>query len=193
MTKNILLIHGHPVDDAFADLVAEAYANAAEEAGHAVRRLVLKKLKFDLNFSQGYRGNQQLEPDLAEAQQQISWADHLVFIFPNWWGTYPALLKGFIDRTFLPGFAFRYNNGHRFPDKLLTGKSARLIMTMDNPKWYYFMVLGAPAYRSLRQAVLHFCGIRPVRTFTISSVRFAGEKKRNAWLEKARALGRKAI
>lgn len=193
MTKKILLIHAHPVDDAFADQVVAAYTAGAAESGHTLRSLELKKLTFDLNFSKGYRGNQELEPDLSEAQQLIAWANHLVFVFPNWWGTYPALLKGFIDRVFLPGFAFRYNNGHRFPDKLLKGKSARLIMTMDNPRWYYFLVLGAPGYRSLRKAVLHFCGIRPVRTFTISGIRFAGERQRHIWLRKARALGKKGI
>ncbi len=191
MKKKILLIHAHPVDDSFADQLVQAYTSGAEEGGHELRTILLKKLDFDLNFSKGYRGNQELEPDLAEAQQHIAWADHLVFVFPNWWGTYPALLKGFIDRVFLPGFAFRYNNGHRFPDKLLKGKSARLVMTMDNPRWYYFLVLGAPAYRSLRKAVLHFCGIKPVNTFTISSIRFASEKQKQEWLYKAREFGKK--
>ncbi len=189
MTKKILLIHAHPVDDAFADLIVEAYSGAAIAAGHMLRTLVLKNLRFDLNFNKGYRGNQELEPDLSEAQQHILWADHLVVVFPNWWGTYPALLKGFIDRVFLPGFAFRYVNGHRFPEKMLKGKTARLIMTMDNPKWYYFLVLGAPGYRSLRKAVLKFCGISPVKTFTISSIRFAGRKQKTRWLDKARKLG----
>ncbi|HMM12690.1 MAG TPA: NAD(P)H-dependent oxidoreductase [Bacteroidales bacterium] len=193
MTKKILLIHAHPVDDAFADQLVEAYTSGAVSGGHTLRTLVLKKLDFDLNFSKGYRGNQELEPDLVTAQQYIAWADHLVFVFPNWWGTYPALLKGFIDRVFLPGFAFRYANGHRFPDKLLKGKTARLIMTMDNPGWYYFLVLGAPGYRSLRKAVLHFCGIKPVRTYTINSIRFASGSKKQRWLKKAEALGSKGI
>lgn len=191
MTKKILLIHGHPVDDSFADQVVEAYLAGAVEGGHQVRKMILKKLEFDPNFSQGYRGNQQLEPDLVKAQEDIAWADHLVFVYPNWWGTYPALLKGFIDRVFLPGFAFRYSNGHRFPEQLLRGKSARLIMTMDNPKWYYFLVLGAPGYKSLRKAVLNFCGIRPVHTFTLGSIRFAGEKQKKRWLEKVKKFGRK--
>jgi putative NADPH-quinone reductase len=193
MTKKILLIHAHPVDDAFVDLIVDSYSSAAVAAGHTLKLLVLKNLHFDLNFSTGYRGNQELEPDLADAQQNIAWADHMVFVFPNWWGTYPALLKGFIDRVFLPGFAFRYSNGHSLPDKLLKGKTARLIMTMDNPKWYYFLVLCAPGYKSLRKSVLHFCGIKPVRTLTISSIRFASDKKKLNWLKKASQLGRKGI
>lgn len=193
MTKNILLIHAHPVDNAFVDQLVEAYSLAAIENGHALRTIELKKLYFDLNFSKGYKGQQQLEPDLVQAQQDIAWANHLVVVFPNWWGTYPALLKGFIDRVFLPEFAFRYNSGGRFPEKLLQGRTARLIMTMDNPKWYYFLVLGAPGYKSLRKAVFHFCGIKPVRTFTISALRFASEKQKQAWLNKAKALGKKGL
>ncbi|MBU2465854.1 MAG: NAD(P)H-dependent oxidoreductase, partial [Bacteroidetes bacterium] len=130
MSKNILIIHGHPVNDTFIDQLQQAYTDAAKSRAASVRKLVLREKHFNINFSEGYRGNQALEKDLIEAQEAISWADHLVFFYPNWWGTYPALLKGFIDRTFLPGFAFKYRSGRTDPERLLKGKTARLVVTM---------------------------------------------------------------
>ena len=92
---------------------------------------------FDLDFNSilkhGYRQWTELEPDLLMIQQDIVDADHLVFEYPTWWGTCPALLKGLIDRVFLPGFAFKYRDNSLFWDKLLKGNTARLIVTMDTP------------------------------------------------------------
>jgi len=114
--KNILVIHGHPVKDTFIDCLKDSYIESARNAGAEVRELVLRELQFEINFREGYRGNQALEPDLVNAQQQILWANHLIFFYPNWWATYPAQLKGFIDRTLLPGFAFKYaSNGKTSP------------------------------------------------------------------------------
>lgn len=188
--KKILLILGHPVKDTFSDSLRESYKKGALASGAEVREMTLRKLKFDLNFSEGYRGTQELEPDLLEAQENITWADHLVFIYPNWWSTFPALLKGFIDRTFLPGFAFRYRSGTLLWDKLLTGRSARLIVTMDTPPWYYWLVYRRPGHNAMKRGILEFCGIRPVRITTIGSLKISSDKKRMSWLSKVEKLGR---
>ncbi len=189
--KKVLVIHGHPVRDTFVDQLTNAYVTGAKSAGAEVKELVLKSLNYDINFREGYRGNQELEPDLEMAQKLISWADHLVFFYPNWWATYPALLKGFIDRTFLPGFAFSYRKNNPVAEKLLTGKSARLVVTMDSPVWYYYLVLRAPGHHSMRRGILHFCGIRPVRISSLGSMRKASESRRKKWLGKMEYLGKK--
>lgn len=191
--KKVLIILGHPVKDTFSDSLREAYKKGAIASGAEIRELVLRKLNFDINFSQGYRGNQELEPDLLQAQQDIAWADHLVFIYPNWWSTFPALLKGFIDRTFLPGFAFRYRKGSLLWDKLLTGRSARIIVTMDTPPWYYWLVYRRPGHNAMKRGILEFCGIRPVRTTTIGSLKISSESRREAWIKKVEKLGRRLI
>jgi len=188
--KKILLILGHPVKDTFSDSLRENYVQGALASGAEIREISLRKLKFDLNFSEGYRGNQELEPDLIQAQESILWADHLVLIYPNWWSTFPALLKGFIDRTLLPGFAFRYRSGSLLWDKLLTGRSARLIVTMDTPPWYYWLVYRRPGHNAMKRGILEFCGIRPVRITTIGSLKVSSEKKRLRWLRKVEKLGR---
>ena len=66
----------------------------------------------------------------------MRWAQHWVFLFPLWHGTMPALLKGFLEHIFRPGFAMEYQkNG--FPKRLLAGRSARIVVTMGMPVLLY--------------------------------------------------------
>lgn len=188
--KKILLIQAHPVKDTYADQLFQAYKKGALSAGADVKELILKNLNFNINFSEGYRGKQELEPDLVLSQNLIDWADHLVFVYPNWWGTYPALLKGFIDRTFLPGFAFKFEEGKQLPVQLLKGKSARLIVTMDTPNWYYKLIQGAPGHQSMRKAILNFCGIAPVKISSFGPIRKSSEKQRGEWLKTIERYGK---
>lgn len=189
--KNILIIQGHPVKDTFSEHLKDAYINGASSANVSIEILKLSELQFNINFSEGYRGNQELESDLLKAQELIRWADHLVFIYPNWWATFPALLKGFIDRTFLPGFAFKYRKNSLLWDKLLTGKSARLIVTMDTPPWYYKWFTKAPGHHAMKKGILEFCGIKPVKITSIGPIKKSTEKMRNKWLRKVESIGRR--
>ncbi len=123
--KRILVILGHPSADSLCAGLAQAYMEGALSAGAEVRLLSVGQLGFDPLLHAGYRGAQPLEPDLQAAQAQIAWAGHLVWVYPTWWGAMPALLKGFIDRVFLPGFAFKHHQGSSRWDKLLAGRSAQ--------------------------------------------------------------------
>jgi putative NADPH-quinone reductase len=123
-----------------------------------------------------------LESDLVQAQEDILWANHLVFVYPNWWGTMPALLKGFLDRVLLPGFAFKYHRDDPFWDRLLTGRTAHLIVTMDTPPWYYRWFFKMPGHQQMRRTVLEFCGIKPVKITEIGPVKGSSEKKRTQWI-----------
>lgn len=189
--KHILVIMGHPVKDTFTDCLKDQYILSARATGAEVREIILRDMQFEINFREGYRNDRELEPDLVHAQELIRWADHLVFVYPNWWSTYPALLKGFIDRTFLPGFAFKYRSGHAIPTKLLLGKTARLVVTMDSPPWYYHLFKFAPGHHAMRLGLLHFCGIKPVWITSIGSVRGSSDKQRNRWIRKMERIGAK--
>jgi NAD(P)H dehydrogenase (quinone) len=167
--KNILIISAHPRYRGLGDELAQAYLEAATAANHQVTLLELSKLSFDPILHHGYKQDQPLEPDLVTAQRAIAAADHLVFIYPVWWGNLPALLKGFIDRVFLPGFAFRYTRV--LPEQLLKGKSARIIVTMDVFDLYDRFILARSCTRPLEVAVLKFCGIKPVRITRVTSTR----------------------
>ena len=120
MNKRILVILGHPAQDSLCGALAQAYVKGAEAAGHEVRSLALGSLRFDPILREGYNCIQPLEPDLLAAQEAITWAQHLVFVYPIWWGSIPALLKGFFDRVLLPGFAFRFRKDSLMADGLLT-------------------------------------------------------------------------
>lgn len=133
----------------------------------------------------------ELEPDLLNAWEIIQWADHLVWIHPVWWGGMPALMKGFIDRLFLPGFAFQYRENSVWWDKLLKGKTGHIITTLDQPGWYYWFIYGRPSVNQLKRSTLGFCGIKPVKITYIGIIRNSTEIQRAKWLQKVGELGRK--
>lgn len=188
MGKRILLILGHPSGASFCAALAERYVQSAIDAGHEVRQLRLGELDFDPVLREGYRQIQALEEALSVAQSDILWAEHLTLVYPIWWGGIPALLKGFFDRVFLPGFAFKYRKGNAFPDKLLTGRTAHLLVTMDTPPWYYRWFYRMPGLHQVRKTTLEFCGIKPLRTLTFGPVLGSSDHQRKAWLRQAQAI-----
>ncbi|MCU0432187.1 MAG: NAD(P)H-dependent oxidoreductase [Bacteroidia bacterium] len=189
--KKIVLIHCHPDKESFNFALAEAYRSGALQAGAEVEEIIIANLQFDPNLRHGYRQRMELEPDLLAAWEKILWADHLVWVHPVWWGGLPAIAKGFIDRLFLPGMAFKPRPNSVWWDKLLAGKTAHIITTLDQPGWYYRFAFGRPSVNQLRKSTLEFCGVKPVRVTYIGIVKTADEAKRGKWLEKVRRLGDK--
>lgn len=191
MPSRTLVILGHPSHSSFCSALAETCVHAAKTAGHEVRVLRLGDLVFDPILHNGYTQIQALEPDLLRAQSDILWATHLTLVFPIWWGGIPALMKGFIDRIFLPGFAFKYRAGKAFPDKLLAGRTAHLLVTLDTPPWYYRWFYRMPALHQVRKTTLAFCGITPIKTLLFGPVLGSTPAQREKWLTQAGALSGK--
>lgn len=191
--KKILIINGHPDKGSFCYALAESYKKGADKAGAICKTIHLIDLNFNPILPHGYRHASYFEPDLVQAQKEILEANHLVFVYPNWWSTYPALLKGFIDRVFLPKFAFKYHKNDPFWDKLLKEKTARLIVTMDTPKWYYWLINKSSGHNSMKIGVLEFCGIKPVKIKSFGPVNASTETKRDTWLLEAETLGFKQV
>lgn len=189
-TKNILVLNGHPNPDSFNYALAKAYQSGAEESGASVTLIHIAELQFDSNLKFGYRQRMEMEPDLVNALEQIRKADHLVWVHPVWWGGFPAIMKGFIDRLFLPGLTFKYKENSLWWDKLLTGKSARIITTIDQPAWYYRLVYRNPSVNQLKRSILQFCGIKPVRVSYIGIMKTATAVQREKWLGQVRLLGK---
>lgn len=195
MTRRILLIQGHP-DSAHTHLchaLEAAYREGALHAGHDVRRIHIADLEFPLLRSQEEWEHGCLPANLGPAQEDIRWADHLVFFFPLWLGDMPALLKGFLEQVARPEFVFRPDSGrtvlHR---KGLAGRSARIIVTMGMPglvyKWYFM----AHSLRSMKRNILGFVGIRPVRDTVVGMAAGLSPRKVARWLGRMNALGRLA-
>lgn len=191
--RNILIINGHPDKESFCTALAESYRQGAELSGSTCKLINLFDMDFNPILTYGYRKISVLEPDLVKAQQDIVAANHLVFVYLTWWGTYPALLKGYFDRVFLPGFAFKYHESGPFWDKLLKGKTARLITTMDSPKWYYFLMYRSPGHNSMKRAILEFCGVKPVKITSFGPIKSSDDKKRKKWLGEVHELGKRQL
>jgi NAD(P)H dehydrogenase (quinone) len=188
--NKILIIDGHPNENSFCAAIADAYTRGAQSAEIEVEVLSLRNLNFDLNLRHGYRKIQELEPDLVEAQKKIKWCEHLVVIYPIWWGSMPALLKGFLDRCWLPGFGFKYHEGDPFWDRLLAGRSARVIVTSDAPALYNLITYCNAPVIIMKKMILGFCGFKPVRTTVIGGVKNLSETKRAKLLNQISSLGR---
>lgn len=191
--KKILIINGHPDKKSFCFALAASYKKGADSAGAECKLVNLIDLNFNPILASGYREVSALEPDLLKMQQEILAAEHLVLVYPNWWATMPALLKGFIDRVFLPNFAFKYRENSPFWDKLLKGKSARLIVTMDTPKWYYWLINRNSGHNAMKIGVLEFCGINPVKITVFAPIKSSDETKRKKWLEETEKLGQRQV
>ena len=192
-TKRTLIIQAHPNPASFCQALAEAYAVGARSSGDNVRFINLHALTFDPVLHQRNRGEQQLEADLLAAQNEILWAEHLVFVYPNWWGSMPSLLKGFIDRSLLPGFAYCYRANSALWDKLLTGRTARLLVTMDTPGWYYRWVWNRPGHNQMKHTILGFCGIKTTGISEFTPMHGSVQKTREQWLSNATAMGKKRL
>ncbi len=187
--KNILIINGHPNSDSFNSALFDAYKKGALSANANIKEIVIKDLVFNPNLQNGYQKRTELEPDLLDAWEKIKWADHLVWVHPVWWGGLPAITKGFIDRLFLPGFAFQYRENSVWWDKLLAGKTAHIITTLDQPSWYYRFVFGRPSVNQLKKSTLEFCGVKPVKVTYVGPIKKSELTVRTKWLAQIVKLG----
>lgn len=189
--KKILIINGHPNSESFNFGIAESYQKGAIASDAQVETITIANLNFNPNLKFGYQKRTDLEPDLLESWEKIKRADHLVWIHPVWWGGLPAITKGFIDRLFLPGMAFQYRENSVWWDKLLKGKTAHIITTLDQPSWYYRFFFGRPSVNQLKKSTLEFCGVKPVKVSYIGIIKGSKEEQRKKWLDKVYNFGLK--
>lgn len=187
--KHILIINGHPDKESYNTALAKSYYEGTLKTNAIANLIHLSDLKFSPNLEFGYRKRSPLEPDLEQAINAIKEADHIVWVFPVWWYGYPALLKGFIDRTFLPEITFKPIEGKPIPEKLLKGKTSRIIVTADTPKWYDYLIMKRPAINQFKKGTLEFCGIKPVKVSYIAPIKNSSQIFRENWLKKVLDLG----
>jgi len=191
MTKRVLLIQGHP-DTGHRHLghaLADAYAEGAIGAGHELKRIDVASLDFPLLRSAEDWEHGALPPALADAQAAIGWCEHMVLFFPLWLGDMPAMLKGFLEQVARPGFAFRPDAKNPFGAKGLTGRSARVVVTMGMPALVYRWIYRAHSVRSLERNVLGFVGIAPVHETLIGSTGNLQPEDAKKWRVAMRKLG----
>ena len=195
MSKHILIIDGHPDAKAehYVHALSSAYRDGARTGGHQVRGIVVSELWFPLlRTCEDFKSGIPIET-VRKAQDWLEWADPVVILFPLWLGSMPALLKGFLEQVLRPGFAFATTQWRLFPRrKLLAGKSARIIVTMGMPAWFYRWYFGAHSLKSLKRNVLRSCGLNPVRACLVGTVETMSQAARGSWLLKVQRLGARA-
>lgn len=188
----IAIVVGNSLRDSYSEALGKAYQRGAESGGHQASLFLLGKMNFDAILREGYRREQPLEPDLVAAREAFVVCDHVVFIFPLWCGDMPAILKGFFERILQPDLLAVQKSGGKASWKVFKGKSARVIMTMGMPGWFYRWYFGAHALKLLRRNILQFVGIKPVRSTIYGMIEAVGDDKRKQWLREVEALGHDA-
>jgi putative NADPH-quinone reductase len=196
MSRRILIIVGHPDSSPkrLCRALAEAYAEGARSAGHEVRQIDIATLDFPILRSMEEFADRPLPVTLEGAAQAIEDAEHLVFVFPLWLGTMPALLKAFLEQVMRPGIAFAYPEAGKsgFASTLLKGRSARVVVTMGMPASFYrFWYLGH-GVAGMRRNILNFVGISPVRETLFGMVEGASDTRRRTWISAMNTLGKRA-
>ncbi len=193
MSKKILILQGHPdaTERHFCHALADSYAAGAQESGHVVRQIQVAELDFPLLRSQQDFETGSVPDSLRPAQADILWAEHLVVFFPLWAGDMPALLKGFFEQTFRP--TFTGSSANRFGKTLLTGRSARVVVTMAMPALVYRWYFRAHSVKSLERSLLGIVGIAPVHETLIGQAADMSAPDADVWLTKLRRLGVKAL
>ena len=172
MAKRIAIIEGHPDPDPdhLGHALAGAYAEGARSAGHEVRSIAVAALDFPLLRTSDDFEHGTPPPSISDAQQTLAWADHIVVLYPLWLGDMPALLKAFLEQTLRPGFLRSSGKLDMFGKGALTGKSARIIVTMGMPALVYYWYFGAHSLKSLERNILRFSGMKSVRSTVLGGI-----------------------
>ncbi|PWN71275.1 NAD(P)H dehydrogenase [Chryseobacterium phosphatilyticum] len=186
--KKIVVINGHPNKESFNHVIAQSYISSAIDSGAEVRYIGIGELDFNPNLQFGYQKRMELEPDLLKALEDIHWSEHQIWIHPIWWLGMPAVMKGFFDRAFLPGIAFK-SNKKGTSEGLLSARSARIINTAgDLSEKVYREQYVSSGLVQLKKGILEYCGVSSINTHFIGPLYEMEEKERIKWLHKIREI-----
>jgi putative NADPH-quinone reductase len=191
MGRHITIIDGHPDNDPlrFMHMLAAEYERGALAAGHEVRRIAVSDAGLPLLRTAAEYREPTPPPAVRSAQESLVWANHWVILYPLWLGSMPALLKGFLEQTLRPGFAYADSGDAGLPKKLLAGRSARVIVTMGMPALIYRWYFRAHSLKNLERNILRFVGIAPVRHTIIGNIEGISLATRQHWLSRVYRLG----
>lgn len=189
----VYIVLGHSDKDTYCGALADSYEQGAREGGHEIRRTNLGDIVFDPILHKGYKTIQELEPDLITIQENITWADHFVIVYPNWWNTMPAILKGMFDRMFLPNFAFHIDKKTKKVDMLLAGRSAQVIIVSGTYHSFYIRLKFGDFTNEIERGILKFTGFSPVRVTTLGPIEHCSAAKREKGRKRVYGLGKRGI
>jgi NAD(P)H dehydrogenase (quinone) len=165
----LLFVHAHPVPESYNAALCHAAVDAARAQGHEVRVIDLHAEAFDpvmgTEERRGYHDDAPPPPDVAVHIGHLRWAEGLIFVYPTWWYSQPAILKGWFDRVWRPGVTFTIPTPTTGMRPALTNiRLIGVITTLGSPWWFWTFLMGAPGRRIILRG-LRFCTAPRTRTF----------------------------
>lgn len=190
--KTIAILQGHPdaTGGHLCHALADAYRQGAEAAGHRVALIDMAELELPFISSAEDWVSGPVPEAARSAQRAITAAEHLVIIYPLWLGTMPAVVKNFFEQVARPGFALEWGEGSKIGKKLLSGRSARIVITMGMPVFAYRWWYRAHSLKTLERNILGFIGINPIRETLFGGVGAPDKPVYGKWIAKMEKLGR---
>ena len=175
----MLIIYAHPNKNGHCGYILKTALEWFNGKNIKYQILDLYQMNFDpvLKPDEHYTsGNKNVTPDNKKIQELIAAEQNLIFIYPTWWNNLPAILKGFIDRIFTPGFAFKYENGRPWP--FLNGRA--VVFTAAGAPWFYAKLFSkSRSIKVLTFDTLKFCGITAKGYYIGNANKLNEEKKKN--------------
>ena len=189
---NILLVLGHPALDSFNHAIADECYEALVSAGHIVWYHDLYAEGFDPTLqSAEVPRDVSLDEVVQRHCAQLEAADGIVIVHPNWWGQPPAILKGWVDRVFRPGVAYRFDegdSGEGIPVGLLRAKVAVVFNTGNTSLARERDIFGDPLDGLWRDCIFGLCGVPDVKRLLFTVVVTSTLEERKDWLRRTREL-----
>lgn len=189
----LLVIHAHPVPESFNSVLCRTVVETATQKGHVVRLLDLYAEGFDpvMGTEERLRYHDDGPPDPVVAQHisLLKWAEGLIFVYPTWWYSQPAMLKGWMDRVWRPGVTFTVPMPTEPMRPALTNvRLVGVVTTLGSPWWFWNFLIGAPGRKILLRG-LRFCTAPRTHTFWLSlhEMDTTTDAKRRRYIEKVRA------
>lgn len=187
------IVYCHPYEKSYCSSVLKSVTSGLEKAGHDYDVIDLIKDNFNPVMTSAdllaFRNRKAVDEQAIGYIGRIKQADHMVFVFPIWWGLMPAIMKGFVDKVIFPGEAYNYTeSGNGMYSLIENIKSAAVITTMNSPWWYYALFYGNAIKRAFIKGTLAKIGIRKVKWVKLDNIKGRGEDKRKQKLQKIEKL-----
>lgn len=180
----VVIVYTHPNPKSFNHAIFEQVKQGLRDGNHTFEVIDL----YADNFNPVLVYNEQVKrSDLINDEETVHYrklikqADHLIFIYPIWWYGMPAMLKGFIDRVFVSGFA--YSSVNITSKGLLGNKSAWVIYTIDSPSWFVKLFRKNIEWKTMKDAILNYCGVKRVERMMLAGVKKSNPNTRQKWLD----------
>ncbi len=186
--KRIFLLNGHPdaSPERFCAALIDAYADGARRSGHEVRRLDLGAMDFPLIRTAEQSNKGEVAPDALRVQDALTWADHIVTVYPLWLDDQPAYLRALFEQVFRYGFVHENFDPNK---KRLKGRTVHTVVTMGVSRWEYRFKSRAYGVKMLETGLWKYAGLTPVKRTLIGSIHSIDEAARKAWLKKLQDAG----